>query len=303
MTLFGVGIGEDSATAATSGPPKSLFGYDVIGQIGEGAGSLIYAVSDPATKHLYALKHVVRRNDKDIRFVEQLEAEHEVGKQVRHPGLRKTFDLKINKNLLFKVQDAALVMELFDGRSMEWHKPGSIHALVDVFIQTAKALDALHLMGYVHCDLKPNNILIDDKLRVKVIDLGQTTKTGTVKSRIQGTPDFIAPEQVKCKAVSFRTDVYNLGATMYWALAGQKMPTLYTVGKKENSFLLHDRIPTPASINKLVPEGLSNLVMECVKTDPLKRPRGMADIVSRLEIIHHALTRGTATPPDRADVA
>src|SRR4051794_15168888 len=101
MTLFGVGIHNDSAVPATSGAPKSLFGYHVIDQIGEGAGSLIYAVSDPATKHLYALKHVTRKNEKDIRFVEQLEAEHEVGKQVRHPGLRKTIDLKINKNLLF----------------------------------------------------------------------------------------------------------------------------------------------------------------------------------------------------------
>src|SRR5690349_15695043 len=162
MTLFGVGINEDSAASPASGAaPKSLFGYEVIHQIGEGAGSLIYAVSDPATKHLYALKHVVRAKDKDIRFVEQLEAEHEVGRLVRHPGLRQTIDLMINKNLLFKTTDAALVMELFDGRSLEWHKPPTIPAMVDVFIQTAKALDALHLMGYVHCDLKPNNILID----------------------------------------------------------------------------------------------------------------------------------------------
>jgi len=303
MTLFGIGINSDSPAAAPTSRPSTLFGYHVIGQIGEGAGSLIYAVSDPATKHLYALKHVTRTKEKDIRFVEQLEAEHEVGKQVRHPGLRKTIDLKINKSMLFKVQDAALIMELFDGRSLEWHKPSSLAACVNVFIQTAQALDALHLMGYVHCDLKPNNILIDDKLRVKVIDLGQAAKTGTVKSRIQGTPDFIAPEQVKCQAVSFRTDVYNLGATMYWALAGQKMPTLYTVGKKANSFLLHDRIPTPASINKTVPESLSSLVMDCVKTDPIKRPKGMADIASRLEIIHHALVRDAATTADRVDVA
>src|SRR5437867_8018246 len=108
MTLFGVG---ESATATLSGPgmPRKLFGYDVLEFIGEGAGSSIYAVSDPVTNHLYALKHVIRKGDKDIRFVEQLEAEHEVGKQVRHPGLRRTFDLKINKSLLFKVTDAALV--------------------------------------------------------------------------------------------------------------------------------------------------------------------------------------------------
>src|SRR5215217_553066 len=137
MTLFGVST--SSPQGAPAAEPKKLFGYDVLGMIGEGAGSVIYAVSDPATSHLYALKHVTRKNEKDIRFVEQLEAEHEVGQLVRHPGLRRTIDLKINKNMLFKVQDAALVMELFDGRSLEWHKPESLPALIDVFIQTARA--------------------------------------------------------------------------------------------------------------------------------------------------------------------
>jgi serine/threonine protein kinase len=63
---------------------------------------------------------------------------------------------------------------------------------------------------------------------VKVIDLGQACAIGTAKSRIQGTPDYIAPEQVKCAAVTPQTDIYNLGATLYWALTGTHIPTLYT---------------------------------------------------------------------------
>src|SRR5690242_11877938 len=102
MTLFGVGVSSDSGYDNGS-PPKSLFGYHVIDLIGQGAGSLIYAVSDPASGQLYALKHVVRKTDKDLRFIEQLEAEHAVGQLVRHPGLRRTFDLKISKTLLLKV--------------------------------------------------------------------------------------------------------------------------------------------------------------------------------------------------------
>src|SRR3954471_11783367 len=106
MTLFGAGHN----VTPTPAQPKSLFGYDVIDLIGEGAGSTIYAVSDPRDNHLYALKHVIRKDEKSIRFVEQLEAEHEVGQAVRHPGLRRTYDLKINKSMLFKVTDAALIM-------------------------------------------------------------------------------------------------------------------------------------------------------------------------------------------------
>lgn len=303
MTLFGVEIGTASSLRASSALPKRLFGYDVLDLIGEGAGSLIYAVSDPRDNHLYALKHCVRKTDKDIRFIEQLEAEHEVGQLVRHPGLRRTFDLKVNKNMLFKVVEAALIMELFDGRPLEFAKPKTLVGMIDVFIQTAKALDSLHSLGYVHCDLKPNNILVNDVGNVKVIDLGQAARQTTVKTRIQGTPDYISPEQVKCGPVTFRTDVYNLGATMYWALAGTKMPTLYTVRKKANSFLLDARIDPPHAINKSVPEALGNLVMECVRTSPVKRPRNMNEVVGRLEMIRHAVTRDATADASDAPAA
>ena len=73
--------------ALDPGLPRKLFDYDVIDLIGQGAGSLIYVVSDPRNNQLFALKHVVRKTDKDDRFIEQLENELEVGSQVKHPGL------------------------------------------------------------------------------------------------------------------------------------------------------------------------------------------------------------------------
>src|SRR5688500_12115222 len=93
---------DESSRSRVSKFPKSLFGYDVLSLVGEGAGSLIYCVSDKKTNQIYALKHVVRTTDKDVRFIEQLEAEHEVGQKVRHPGLRRTFDLKINRSMLLR---------------------------------------------------------------------------------------------------------------------------------------------------------------------------------------------------------
>jgi len=297
MSLFWV----TSTRETSSATPTSIGGYEIIRLIGEGAGSLIYAASDPNTRQVYAIKHVLRKNEKDVRFVEQLETEFEVGRQVRHPGLRRVYDLKINKNIIFKVTDAILVMELFDGRPLEFNVPKTLLGIVDVFIKTALALDSLHTMGYVHCDLKPNNILLNEKLDVKVIDLGQAAKTGTAKKRIQGTPDYIAPEQVKCQPVTFRTDVYNFGTTMYWALTGgQKLPTLYTLKKSENSLLVDDLMPTPHKVNPSVPEPLSNLVMECVRVNPLKRPKGMNDVARRLEIMRHVLEKDSG--PDTVAV-
>lgn len=271
--------------------PRSLFGYDVIDFIGEGAGSVIYVVSEPATRQLYALKHVLRRKEKDVRFLEQLENEYEVGRQVRHPNLRRILDMKHNKTLLRRPTEAALLMELFDGRSLEVATPKKVPALLEVFIQTARALHALHDAGFVHCDLKPANILLSASGEVKVIDLGQACKIGTAKPRIQGTPDFIAPEQVRCEPVIIRTDIFNFGATLYWCLCGRKLPTLYTLKKGENSFLVDEQIPAPADINPAVSRALSNFVMECVRTNPARRPADMAEVARRLDVLHHSLTR------------
>lgn len=287
------GVATTSPDLTEANPlPKSVFGYDVVDFIGEGAGSRIFAVTHPATKQVFALKYVVPKADKDVRFVEQLETEFEVGKLVNHPGLRRSLDLKINKTFFRKITEAALVMELFDGVSLERRLPQSMTQLVEVFIQAADALASLHALGYVHCDLKPNNILVDAASKnVKVIDLGQAAKIGTAKTRIQGTPDYIAPEQVKCLPVTVQTDVFNFGATMYWSLCGKKLPTLFNIKKSENSFLVDSVMASPRDCNKMVPETLSNLVMECVRTNPQKRPADMAELSRRLEIILHVMRK------------
>jgi serine/threonine-protein kinase len=272
--------------------PSKLLKYEVLERLGEGARSVIYAVSDPDTKQIYALKHVVRAEPKDMRFVEQMQAEYEVSKNFTSPYLRRTYELKIIKTMLLKVTEAFLVMELFDGRPMDERPPTSYPEVVDTFIKAATGLKAMHEMGYAHCDIKPNNILRGEHGEVKIIDFGQSCKIGTVKERIQGTPDYIAPEQVERRPISVQTDVFNLGATLYWALTGKNIPTRYTVNKKgENSFLVDERIPTPQDLNPKVPTPLSNLVMEMTASKERKRPPDMDTVIKRLELVQHVLQK------------
>ena len=73
--------------------------------------------------------------------------------------------------------------------------------------------------------------------------------------------------------------------------SGKTVPTLYTLDRSDNSFLVDDRIPTPQDLNPLVPPALSNLVMECVASKPEKRPGGMDQVINRLEIAKHVLTK------------
>ena len=164
--------------------------------------------------------------------------------------------------------------------------------LVNTFIPAAQGLQAMHNMGYVHCDIKPNNILRDAQGEVKVIDFGQSAKIGTVKERIQGTPDYISPEQVERRPITVQTDIYNFGATVYWAVTGKTIPTQYTVSRKgEHSFLLDTMIASPQQLNPKTPVALSNLVMECIATNPKKRPPDMEQTIMRLELAKHVILK------------
>ena len=179
-------------------------------------------------------------------------------------------------------------MELVNGHPINEHLPEAFTAIIDVFIKTAQALQSMHMLKLVHCDLKPNNLMLDAAGTVKVIDFGQACPVGTEKPRVQGTPDFIAPEQVRLKPVSFQTDVYNFGATLYWALTRQRVPTLYTIAKAERHVLKEQQYPPPVELNPSVPERLSKLVMECLRYRPAERPVNMQEVLDVLEMYRTA---------------
>lgn len=264
--------------------PKQLFGYDVISEVGRGAASIIYAVSDPASGgQVYALKHVVRRNEKEQRYVEQVQNEFEVSKLCAHPVLRKVVDLKTVKKFFGPITEVAMTMELIDGVPFDEKRYTDVKRIVDVFIEVAKGLWEIHKAGYVHCDTKPGNIMITSDGGVKLIDLGQAAKIGTVKERVQGTPSFIAPEQARCKPLSDQTDVYNFGASLYWALTHQRVPTLLTVNKEDRHIVKAQQYPSPMDLNPQVPPDLSNIVMQCLRLRPNERVAGIASALVRLQ--------------------
>jgi serine/threonine protein kinase len=193
---------------------RALFGYDIISEIGKGAASTIYAVQDPQNGQVYALKHVLRKNEKEQRYIQQVQNEFEVSKIVAHPVLRKVIDLKTVKKFFGPITEVALIMELIDGLPFDERHLTDVRQIIDIFIQVANGLWELNKAGYVHCDTKPGNIMLTSDGKVKLIDLGQACKAGAVKPRVQGTPSFIAPEQARCKPLTDQTDVYNFGATL-----------------------------------------------------------------------------------------
>ncbi len=263
-----------------------LAGLRLTQGIGIGARSRIYLAVDLKTGQRYAVKRVTRNSAEDDRFLEQAETEYEVLTKVDHPVIRKCFDVHRVRKLL-QIKELYLVMEYVPGAGLDRSMPNRLASFLNLFIRVSEGLGALHLAGYVHTDIKPNNIMIAPGGVVKIIDLGQACPIGHRKDRIQGTPDYIAPEQVERGALTQRTDVFNLGATMYYLLTLKTYPTQVRGADARGGIAIVDKdAPViPVEINPKIPLALSNLVMDCCREDPSKRPADMMQVQHRLRMI------------------
>jgi len=264
----------------------SLPGYRITKQIGVGARSTINLAIELESGKPFAIKHVVRDSSDDDRFIEQVETEYAVTSKIKHPYLRHSYQIHRIRKLL-QVKEVMLVMEYVNGLHLEAARPNRLNTFLTIFQKIARGLTALHEVGYVHSDVKPTNIMLGPKGVVKIIDFGQTCPIGHKKERIQGTPDYIAPEQVRRLQLDERTDVYNLGATMYWVLTSENYPTVIQGSDPRGGMRIAvpDRPLAPIELNGKIPPSLSQLVMECCREDPAERPADMQQVVARLAVV------------------
>jgi serine/threonine-protein kinase len=179
-------------------------------------------------------------------------------------------------------------MEYCDGQTLQDVRPQSIMEVTRLFSTVAEGLAHMNARGFVHADTKPNNIIIAPNGTVKVIDLGGSCRLGTIKPRIQGTPDFIAPEQVHRRPLDARTDVFNLGATLYWTLTGRAIPTVLPK-KGEVAFKTEAALVPAENLRPDIPPSLNKLIADCIEISPSRRPASVAEVGSRLGLITHTL--------------
>jgi serine/threonine-protein kinase len=265
-----------------------IAGYDVVATLGEGAASKLYRVHDKHGEE-YCLKRVVKNSPSEQRFIDQAVTEYEISKQLDSPLIRKVHKL-IRQRALLRTSEVLVLMELVVGQTLESIKFNGMVSYCKLFHAAAKGLKCMHDAGFVHADIKPNNIMVTKQGTVKLIDFGQSCKNGTVKERIQGTPDYIAPEQVKRQPITPKTDMFNLGATMYWLLTEKRVPTMMP-RKKDRGETVQLRteepektLQPPIELRPDCPPALSNLILECVAKDPNDRPDHMQSVMDRVEI-------------------
>ncbi len=266
--------------------------YRITRQIGVGARSKISLATELSTGKTFAVKYVERESSEDDPFVGQVETEFEVSSNVSHPCLRQSFHIHRERKLL-QTRRIWLVMEYVDGLNLEKARPNRLKTFLLLFRKVAQGLNAMHEAGFVHTDIKPTNIMITRGAAVKIIDFGQSCPIHHRKERIQGTPDYIAPEQVRRLTLDQRTDVFNLGATMYWVLTSEKYPTAIrgTDARGGINIITADKPIAPIELNDKIPLSLSKLIMECCRGNPHARPADMKQVVPRLEVVQRIWTK------------
>ena len=229
--------GEDTTAATRMNPggrtltaaipqPKQIGRYEIVGELGRGAMGVVYKGRDPQIGRMVAIKSILGGVTGDPAaedFKRRFFGEARAAGRLNHPGIMKVHDL---------IEDDAgrpcLVLEFFDGRTLDKlqsEDPPDLGKSLKIITQAAQALAFAHDNGVVHRDIKPGNIMVAANGHSVIADFGiakmedvHLTATGT----IMGTPAFMSPEQVQGLPVDSRTDIFSLGAVLYWLLTGER---------------------------------------------------------------------------------
>src|SRR5262245_26373046 len=263
-------------TNVATTPKLSGMKYRIVNTLGTGAGSTILLISDKtAGGKRYALKVVRKQDPEDEVYVQQALTEFEAAKKLNHPAIAKVHDCRLKKSW-FKVRGVELLMEFVEGKTLDEIEAPELGQLLLMFCHVASAMTHMRRRGVFHGDLKPANIMLTKTGQVKLIDFGTAWIRGQEKNRIQGTPQYIAPEQASEKVVDEKTDIYNLGATMYRMLTG-RFPQQGIPKAGDDRKLV-----PPLKINPRIPGPLNELIIACLSIDPSRRPAGMYEIRDQL---------------------
>jgi serine/threonine-protein kinase len=182
-----------------------------------------------------------------------------------------------------------LSMEYIAGSSLSdlLHRHGRLNSpqLRPIVAQICAALEVAHGAGVIHRDLKPGNILLDERQQVKVIDFGLAAlphlEGMTATGIILGTPEYMAPEQIRGQPVDPRTDVYALGALIYHALVGH--PPFRGDSPIAVSFAqVNEPLQPPDTVVSGISPAWSQLVVRAMAKDPSQRFQGVGELAAAL---------------------
>lgn len=278
---------EGETERLTQSEASKLMGkrYSMESELGRGAMGVVMLAEDNILQRKVAIKELPQTLTDDAELCERFKREALALARLNHSGIVQVYDFPEFHG------SSWIVMEYVDGddldRMVRSYGPLNPLEVVRLAKGIAEALEYTHNRGVLHRDLKPANVMVDEHGQAKIMDFGvaQFTQSGdyTRQGVIIGSPSYMSPEQAQGQSVDERTDIYSLGAVLYYLLTGEKLfdgNVTEVIGQ-----VVHTK-PTPVrKLAKKTPLKLAKLVMSMVEKDPYKRPETMTDVLTVLNSI------------------
>ncbi len=269
--------------------------YLVGERVGIGGMGEVYCADDPSLHRKVALKRMTPRLRADRQYRARFLREAQRASQLNNPHIAGIYDV------LEPADEVLLVMEYVEGQTLRQRmlSPLSLEEVLTIALQCADALQAAHNAGIVHCDIKPDNIMIvmrSGGLQAKVLDFGvaktlphsdpEAPTPETTTQVLSGTPGYIAPEVLKEMTPDGRADIFSLGVVLYEALSGQnpfQASTMFQTAER----VMHMTPPPLHEVNPAVTPEFEAVIFKMLAKDRSQRYLSADDLLNDLRALEN----------------
>jgi predicted Ser/Thr protein kinase len=274
--------------------------YRIIGLLGRGGMGEVYRATDLALGQSVALKFLPEEAAQNQRLLERFHGEVRVARQVSHPNVCRVYDIGEAEGMPF------ISMEYVDGEDLAslLLRIGRLPA--DKAIETARklcaGLAAAHDRGIIHRDLKPQNIMMNKRGDVVIMDFGLAAIADQLSGAEvrNGTPAYMAPEQLKGSEVTGKSDIYALGLVLYELFTGRRP----YAGNSAKDLLRQEesaQLTSMTSIASDIDPAVEKAIRRCLEPDPARRPANALSVAAALpggDPLAAALAAGETPSPE-----
>lgn len=264
--------------SASTARADSIPGCSIVGELHRGGQGVVYKAVHKATRRTVAVKVMRGGPFAGPADRARFEREAQILAQLRHPNVVAIHDSGVAGDVFY------LLMDCIEGRSLSEYlatHPLTIHQKIQLFLKICDGVQAAHLSGVIHRDLKPGNILVNEAGEPHVLDFGLAKFTAaeaqagvmTHTGQFVGTPPWASPEQAARDPgrVDMRTDVYSLGVIFYQMLTGAFPYDVTGAIAAVLDRILHAEPVSPRTRNAAIDDELSTITLKCLRKEPDRR--------------------------------
>ncbi len=294
---------------------RTLQHYRIVDRLGKGGMGEVYLAQDTKLNRRVALKILPESMAGDPDRRSRFEREAQAVAALNHPNIVTIYSVEESDDVHF------ITMELVEGKLLSHLIPKHglpLSRLFDIAIPLADALGTAHQKGITHRDVKPDNVMLDDEGRIKVLDFGLAklaedpsrddteltqlpTASVTEVGRILGTVSYMSPEQAEGRPVDARSDVFSLGVVLYEMATGVR-PFRGDTPVSTITSILRDEPPSITELKDKLPRHLDRIVRRCLTKDRSRRYASATELRNELEAFRDEMPSGEGVPPSPSTV-